>query len=97
MDTRPRTCRTAFIGLLLSCYSKNFETKLRAHVSEEELISRKKCTGPDHVSWTRRVLGAQIKSHSRDKTFRTAWQHMVSLNHCDLDPFRSPDQLLQNF
>ena len=92
---------TAYISLTIVLF-EDHEEGLRRIILLEEDSRRYKGFGPSHLSPSRRVLGAVIKHHQRDRPFSNAWRHMATVNSMSsdsvvLDPFRFQETVLRNF
>ena len=92
---------TAYISLTIVLFEDHKEGLRRIILLEEDSRRYKGC-GPLHLSPSRRVLGAVIKHHQRDRPFSNAWRHMATVNSMSsdsvvLDPFRFQETVLRNF
>ena len=86
----------SFRMLIIANY-ENFESSLRIELDRQQSGTWRKKTGPDHITWNRRVLGYLVKVHSKDTAFARSWESTVHLNGGELSPFQQTDALLSNF
>ena len=102
-DERPFKSRSlnAYLSLTIVLFEDHEEGLHRIILLEED-SRRYKRFGRSHLCPSRRVLGAVIKQHQRDRPFSNAWRHMATVNSMSsdsvvLDPFRFQETVLMNF